>query len=75
MLKKSGCIFLYRQQNAGQYHNITTGNTSDECQIYANSRNKSFVFVKTLCVTLRECLLPFGPESFVLQFAVKKYEA
>jgi len=22
-----------------------------------------------------ECLLPFGPESYVLQFAVKKYEA
>jgi hypothetical protein len=63
-------------QNAGQSHNKKTHNSSFE-------RMEKFKYLGTTLtnqnsilkqIEVRECLLPFGAESFVFQFSIPKFK-
>ena len=59
---------LICHENAGQCHNMKTGNKSVKSV-------EHFKYLKTTLINqieLRECLLSFGAESFILQFSIQK---
>ena len=48
----------------------------EEFRYFPNNLNKSkfYTGINQEQIEVRECLLPFGAESFVLQFAIQKYK-
>jgi hypothetical protein len=69
---------MFRDQNAGRSPNIRTGNISfDRVEHLRYFRptltNQGFVREEEE-IEVRECLLSFCAESFVVQFAVQKYK-
>jgi hypothetical protein len=69
-------MVMSSDQNAGQNHNIKTGNKFFErveqfknLEITMRSQNSIYEEIKSREV--RECLLSFTAESFVFQFAIK----
>jgi len=66
-------------QNVGQDHNIKIGNKSFErveqfrC-LGTTLTNRNSIQEEIKSRQVRECLLSFGAESFVFQFAIQKYK-
>jgi hypothetical protein len=76
--KKTKYMVMSRDQNAGLSHSIKTDNLLGRCgtvQTFGNNLNESILLRKKLrAVEVRECLISFGAESFVFQFAIQKYK-
>jgi hypothetical protein len=67
---------MSRDQNAGRSHNIKTDNSSFETVKqfkYLGTTLRNLNFIQKEQTEDRECLLSFGKESFVFQFAIRKY--
>ena len=66
---------MSRDQNARLSHNIKTDNSYSE-RVLRNNLNKSkFYSGRNLeQIEARECLLLFGAESFVFQFAIQIFK-
>jgi hypothetical protein len=69
-------MVMSRDQTVGQSQNIKTGNSSFErvvVQIFWNNLNKSKFYLgrNEEQKEVRECLLSFSAESFVLQLAIQ----
>jgi hypothetical protein len=67
-------MVMSRDQHARQNHDIKIGNTSlgrvEQLRyLKTNVINQVPIMKKLSTKLVRECLLPFGAESFVLQFA------
>ena len=72
-------MVMSRDQNAGRIYSIKIGNSSIErveefkyLGVTLTNQNSVQEEIKNR-FKVRECLLSFGAESFVFQFAVKKY--
>jgi hypothetical protein len=63
-------MLLCREKNAGQYHDLKVGNKSFK----SVEQFKYLVTTLTNQIVLRECLVSFGTESFIFQFAIQKYK-
>jgi hypothetical protein len=76
---KTKYMAMYRDQNAGRNHNIETDNNSfegvEELK-FGNKFNISKFYSERNyeLLEVRECLLSFGAESLVSQFAIQKYK-
>ena len=78
--KKTKCMVMSQDQHAVQNHNIYIYVINPlkrvECLKYFGTSltNKILFMKKFVQIAVRECLLLFGAESFVFQFAVQKYK-
>jgi len=70
---------MSRDHNARQSHSMKTGNSSfekvEQFKYYGTTltnQNSIQEYIKS-SFEVRECLLSFGAESFVFQFAIQKY--
>ena len=68
-------MVMSRKQNAGRSHNIKTDNSSFEMvedfkYLGTNLTRQSSIQEEIKSRKVRECLLSFGAESFVFQFAI-----
>ena len=71
--EKAKYMVMSRDQKAGQNRKIKIGNSSfEKCGIAKIIRNKFWIIQKQ--IEVRKCMLPFGAESCIFQFAIKKYK-
>ena len=74
---KTKYMVMSRDQNGGRSHSMKTDNSSFErFQIFGNNFNKSKFSSggNKEQIEIRECLLSFGAESFVFQFAIQNFK-
>jgi hypothetical protein len=79
---KTKYMVMSRDQNAGRSYSIQIDNSfferMEEFQIFGkNLNNQKSIQEKInsrLKSSVRECLLPFGAESFVFQFSLQKFK-
>jgi hypothetical protein len=73
-------MVMSRDQNAGWNQSMKIDGISFErvlsVHIFGNNRNESKFLsrINWEQIEVRECLVSFGAESFVFQFAIKKYK-
>jgi hypothetical protein len=68
-------MVMSREQNAGRSHSMKIDNSSTERLeefIFGNDVNRSKVYSRRSKEQVRECVLSFGSEFFVFQFATQK---
>ena len=75
---KTKYMVISRDHNAGRSHNIKIQNSLfervDEFKYLGTTLTNQNFIQEEIKSRLRECLLSFGAESFVFQFAIQKFE-
>ena len=76
---KTKYMAVFRDQNGGRIYSVKMDNSSIERveefkYLGTTLRNQNSIQEEIKCREVRECLLLFGAESFVFQFAIQNFK-